>query len=113
MDSYIARLNIEMLTRLRRDAHGSPIGLSRGDDESWLNDDERDARMVEIVKIDAQIDYEGDPNDGFERWRAMLAYFEEGWRGAIADIDDYDENGRERFRAMLPLYGEWFGGLWD
>ena len=43
----------------------------------------------------------------------MLAYFEEGWRGAVTAIDDYDKVGHERFKTMIPLYAEWFGGLWD
>jgi hypothetical protein len=112
-DSHIARVNAEMIAELRRVAHGSPVGLGRGDDESYLTDEERDARMPDIERIDAQIGFEGDPNDGFGRWKAMLAYFEAGWRSEITYIEDYDTEGHERFKAMLPLYGEWFGGLWD
>ena len=113
MDGHIARVNIEMLAELRRVAHGYPTGLTRGDEEAWLTDDDRARRWPEIQAIDAQIGFEGGPNDGFERWCAMLAYFEEGWRGALSEIEDFDESGREHFKAMLPLYGEWFGGLWD
>jgi hypothetical protein len=111
MDSHIARLNIEMLARLREIAHGYPGGLTDGVDEPWYSEDDRVHFAAQNALIDAQIGFEG--GDGFERWKAMLAYFEEGWRGAIAYIDDYEKDGHERFKAMMPLYAEWFGGLWD
>jgi hypothetical protein len=113
-DGHIARVNAEMIAELRRVAHGSPMGLGLDSIEDWgPSDEERNKVMAQIEAIDTQIGFEGDFNDGFERWKAMLAYFEAGWRSEIAYIEDYDTEGHERFKAMLPLYGEWFGGLWD
>jgi len=111
MDGHIARLNVEMLSRLREIAHGYPAGLTNGTDEPWYSDEDRAKFAEQNARIDAQIGFTGD--DGFERWKAMLTYFEDGWRGELAYLDDFDEAGHERFKAMMPLYAEWFGGLWD
>jgi len=113
-DSHIARVNAEMMAELRRVAHGHPVGLSIESSEPWINNaDKRAEVMAQIEAIDVQIGFEGDYDDGFERWKAMLTYFERGWRDAATYIDDMDIEAHDRFKAMLPLYGEWFGGLWD
>ncbi len=113
MDYYMARLNIEMLVELRRNAHGYPGDLTNGTNEPWLDDDDRSRLTVKNALIDTQIGFKGDPDDGFERWRAMLAYFEHGWRCQVSHMEDVGDEGHERFKEMLPLYGEYFGALWD
>jgi hypothetical protein len=115
MDGHIARLNVEMLAELRSIAHGSPVGLGCSEDEQWLTPEQREERWNEIQKIDALIGFDGGRKaSGFDRWMAMLAYFEDGWRGVLRESDDnhYRED-HEKFKTMMPLYAEWFGGLWD
>lgn len=113
MDEYVARVNVEMLARLREIAHGYPSNLSRGDNEPYLTDEDRERIGASIAEIDPQIGFDGDPNDGFERWLAMLAYFENGWRNAIKSVEEWDSDSQAEFEKMLPLYGRFFGSLWD
>lgn len=113
-DYYIARVNAELMADLRKWAHGHPMGLGTDSIRSWGVTDERYAEMVaEIEAIDAKIGYDGPLSDGFERWKAMLTYFEDGWRAYLRFTDTMDPKDKAQFTEMLPLYGEWFDGLWD
>jgi hypothetical protein len=89
MDTHIARLNVEMLTELRRIAHGYPAGL-------------------EATHGDA----------GFEEWCRLLGEMIETWQAYLDHVDHEDgwdkaKADYEKFKVGLPLYGEWYSGLWD
>jgi len=113
MAGYLARLNVEMLAELRRIAHGSPAGLSTGDLEGLVDPEGLGKIEAQIAEIDAQIGYHGPLDDSYERWMAMLAYFEEGWRAFQTFDETWDDDDWKKFRDMMPLYANWFGGLWD
>jgi len=107
--AHIAYIHAEMLRRMRDNAHGYPWGLS--DRHMEDTGPRRDEWVEEMSFIDSQTGYDGD--DPYERWMAMLAYFETGWRGLSAAMSGGDEEDLERFKMMLPLYGEWATSLWD
>lgn len=106
---YLARLNIQMIERLKTNLHGFPCDLEF--EPMLVAPEDAQEFLARLRDLDDQLGLEN--ADGMQRWEALLDLFIEGWAAYVRYDETWNAADREQFEAMMPLYTLYFGGLWD